>query len=134
MKKQLREWPDDLALTDDLALYAKEKGLDPLDQWEAFHDSALANGRRYADWRAAWRTWCRNAIKFAEQHGVRPGFRIQTRIGFTAPKRQPEAVLQALADNEAAARETAEISLEQRQANLRRLGDMVRKAHKDGKW
>jgi hypothetical protein len=31
----------------------------------AFLDHARANGRRYADWGAAWRNWKRNEAKFA---------------------------------------------------------------------
>lgn len=34
---------------------------------EKFRDYALANSKTYADWPAAWRTWCRNAVRWAAE-------------------------------------------------------------------
>lgn len=35
------------------------------DEFEAFSDFHAARGSRFCDWEAAWRTWVRNAVKFA---------------------------------------------------------------------
>lgn len=127
-KKSLCAWPDDLARTPLLDQFASTLGLDPESEWEAFQDSALANGRKYADWRAAFRTWCRNAAKWSKQPADRRAYELmhQPTIGFTVPKRQPEAVMQALRDNEEAARETETMTVEQRQAAIRKLGEIWR--------
>lgn len=126
-KTPLSEWPTDSALTPQLEAFAKDLGLDPESEWEAFHDSALANGRKYADWRAAFRTWCRNAAKWkAEKEPAWSQEVLRKRIGFTVPKPQPEAVMQALKDNEEAARETANLTVEERQAAIRKLGEIWR--------
>ena len=37
---------------------------------ERFTESALANGRMYADWQAAFRTWVRNAVENKWSSGV----------------------------------------------------------------
>jgi hypothetical protein len=37
---------------------------------ERFTESALANGRMYADWQAAFRTWVRNAVENNWSSGV----------------------------------------------------------------
>lgn len=34
---------------------------------EKFRDYALANSKTYADWSAAWRTWCRNAVRWSSE-------------------------------------------------------------------
>jgi hypothetical protein len=43
--------------------YATERAIDA-EEIEAFRDYHLAHGSLMADWDAAWRTWCRNAVKF----------------------------------------------------------------------
>lgn len=55
--------PEDFALTADLRDYAKARGLDPLETFEAFRDYWIADNTPKAtkrDWVAAWRTWCRS--------------------------------------------------------------------------
>lgn len=53
-------------------LYAAELGVAVRTEAEAFRDHWLAettSKATKADWGAAWRTWCRNSIKFAAQRG-----------------------------------------------------------------
>jgi hypothetical protein len=44
--------------------YAVELGRDPGSLFQAFTDHHTARGNTMADWYAAWRTWCRNDIRF----------------------------------------------------------------------
>jgi hypothetical protein len=68
----LVSWPDDFKLTDERREVARAFGLDPATEWNNFKDSALAHARKYADWNAAWRKWCRSAENFARrEHGTR---------------------------------------------------------------
>jgi len=60
-----RSWPDDFKLTEERREVARAFGLDPATEWNKFHDHALAHGSRYVNWDAAWRSWCRNAHRFA---------------------------------------------------------------------
>jgi len=62
-------WPDDFKLTEERRDVARAFGIDPATEWAKFKDSALAHGRRYANWDAAWRSWCRNAESFAGRGG-----------------------------------------------------------------
>ena len=39
------------------------------DEVENFVDHHLKKGSCFADWHAAWRTWCRNWVKFKERDG-----------------------------------------------------------------
>lgn len=36
-------------------------------EFHAFIDHHLANGSQFKDWLAAWRTWCRNSVKWAKE-------------------------------------------------------------------
>jgi len=52
--------------------YAQAKGWDGRrigEEADAFADRCSRDGATYADWHAAWRTWCRNADKFAGRQG-----------------------------------------------------------------
>ena len=52
--------PIDFALTDSDIRFATDKGFDEPRiklEYQRFCDHATANGRRQADWHAAWRTW-----------------------------------------------------------------------------
>jgi DNA-binding transcriptional MocR family regulator len=52
--------------------YAADKGVDARAETESFRDHWLADTTPKAvkaDWAAAWRTWCRNSVKFAAQRG-----------------------------------------------------------------
>ena len=130
-KSDLKPWPDDLELTPLLRMYAEERKLDAEQEWENFHDYHLAHGSKFADWAAAFRTWCRNAVKYAAE---RAGHRLwevgtggQVRpIGFTAPKAQPTVIEQ----HEQCAREDMAITPEQRVANLKMLREAGEKIGK----
>lgn len=54
--------PDE-QIPDDYLAYAKEKhpSIDAVKEFRKFVNSAYANGRKYSDWKAAWRTWTANA-------------------------------------------------------------------------
>ena len=54
--------PDE-QIPDEYLAYAKEKhpSIDALKEFRKFVNSAYANGRKYSDWKAAWRTWTANA-------------------------------------------------------------------------
>lgn len=43
---------------------SKEKGLDHQITFEKFVDFHVSKGNSFANWQSAYRTWCRNAIKF----------------------------------------------------------------------
>ncbi len=57
--------PEDWAPSEKLQAYALERGVDPTSELEAFRDYHHAKGSVMAEWEAAWRTWVRNAQKFA---------------------------------------------------------------------
>ena len=64
MKRELREWPEDFEFDENKKKYAKDHGMDPSkfdDFWVEFKDYCLANGKKYKDWDAAFRTRVRNA-------------------------------------------------------------------------
>lgn len=142
---KLRSWPEGFALDEPMRAHALRCGVDAESEFEAFKDYHEAQGSRFVSWPAAFRTWCRNAAKWkAEKSQMLGGsdphnncgydMRVAHAIGFTVPKRQPEAVIQALKDNEEAARETAQMSVEQRQVALRKLNEIRMGLKKDGKW
>lgn len=47
---------------------AEKLGLNADDELEAFKDHHAANGSTFVDWQAAFRTWTRNAAKFAKRN------------------------------------------------------------------
>jgi hypothetical protein len=61
-------WPDGFFLDDDLADHAAEKaGWDhgrAFEEFSRFENHHRAKGSIFADWRAAWRTWVSNGIRF----------------------------------------------------------------------
>ena len=70
--KKATSLPDGFALSDSLreAMSEKHSSLDLDDQFDAFVDFHTAKGSVFKDWDAAFRTWCRNAVKFAEPKTV----------------------------------------------------------------
>lgn len=52
---------------------AKDFGLDIFGEQAAFEDHHAAKGSTFKDWQAAFRTWLRNANKFGQRAGARPG-------------------------------------------------------------
>jgi hypothetical protein len=53
-------------------LFATEQGLDPDTLVEEFRDHHIAAGNLMASWSAAWRTWCRNEVKFSRRRAPAP--------------------------------------------------------------
>ena len=49
------------------AAFARDLELDPAQLVGPFVDHHLAKGSLMADWDAAWRTWCRNDVKYAQR-------------------------------------------------------------------
>ncbi len=70
--KKATSIPDRFALSDSLreAMVARHPSLELDDQLDAFVDFHTAKGSVFKDWDAAFRTWCRNAVKFAEPRTV----------------------------------------------------------------
>lgn len=46
--------------------------IQPNREWDQFRDHHLKQGSIFSDWPAAWRTWMRNAVKYAERDASRP--------------------------------------------------------------
>jgi hypothetical protein len=78
----------------DIAYCEKCGTLDWQREWEKFVNHHLAKGTLMADWNAAWRTWCRNAVDFAAKgngggnRGGRPGIVAGTRLFLAALDRR----------------------------------------------
>jgi hypothetical protein len=70
-KTRPRQFPEDFAVTAELRTWAVDGGVGDVDRETlAFADYHRAKGTVFRDWHAAWRTWMRNAVKFAgERHG-----------------------------------------------------------------
>ena len=70
--KKATSLPEGFALSDSLreAMSKKHPSLDLDDQFDAFIDFHTAKGSVFKSWDAAFRTWCRNAVKFAEPRTV----------------------------------------------------------------
>ena len=104
-KGTTRAWPD-LSLDDEWRGYAALHGVEAEVEFESFRDHHMAKGNKFADWFAAWRTWCRNSEKYKNEK--RPT------IGFTAPPRLSMQMQQAIRDNEEIAAEVASMTPQQR--------------------
>ena len=66
--------PASLDLTEEMAAYAKTKGVNhPADEFEKFKNWALSTGAEYIDWVAAWRTRCMNYKKFNKENRISGG-------------------------------------------------------------
>lgn len=57
--------PDDFVFNERGEAMAQGYGLNPHKELAAFRDYHIANGTVFRDWQAAFRTWLRNAVKFA---------------------------------------------------------------------
>lgn len=60
--------PDDWMPDEAGAEFAAARGV-PDAEIEVFRDYHLARGNLMASWPAAWRTWCRNAVRFGTATG-----------------------------------------------------------------
>lgn len=57
------EWPERFALTAKMYGYAKDRNVvDPVRTFEHFKNHHQANGKKFKDWEAAWRTWVLSPI------------------------------------------------------------------------
>ena len=66
--KRATRLPEDADLTDAHVQAAASIGLDRATasaEWPQFKDHHRSRGSTMVDWLAAWRTWCRNSLKFA---------------------------------------------------------------------
>jgi len=65
-KKPVRPFPEDFALDEELAAYCRAKlpAINPKVIFENFKNHHLAKGTQFADWRAAFRTWVGNEVKW----------------------------------------------------------------------
>lgn len=82
-KKLATGWPEGFDLDGDLHQYAEEQRIAFQDiprLWERFKNHHQAKGSTFKDWRAAWRTWVGNEIRFS-------GDRRQNGAGHSAPDR-----------------------------------------------
>lgn len=81
-KKRRSRLPEDWRLPKEWGEYALAKGIDEVSvRREAvqFADHHRSKGNLMVDWKAAWRTWVRNSIKFRDE---RYGGRVQPRPGY----------------------------------------------------
>lgn len=62
-------WEPGTPIPDDLLAWATANypTIDARQEFQSLINSALAHDRRYADWKAAFRTWIGNALKYASQ-------------------------------------------------------------------
>ncbi len=65
-RKRKSVMPDDWAPARTPATLELERGLNVKNELAQFKDRALRDGATYIDWNAAWRTWLRNARKWAK--------------------------------------------------------------------
>jgi hypothetical protein len=69
-RKRGSQAPDIFPITDAMTAWGREHCplvADPLAQTRQFLDHHRAKGSVFKDWQAAWRTWMRNAQRFAER-------------------------------------------------------------------
>lgn len=74
--------PDDFTPNETAEKLASDYGLSLADEQAAFEDHHAANGTTFKDWQAGFRTWLRNAHKFAQR---------QSAVGRPAPARRAPA-------------------------------------------
>jgi uncharacterized protein YdaU (DUF1376 family) len=63
--KRASQMPVDFDLSDEMRQFARDNGLDAQREFDAFRDYHRSKGSKFLDWKSAWRTWIRNAVKFA---------------------------------------------------------------------
>lgn len=74
-KKQATGCPESFPITPQMQAWAAKKvpGLDVVSETEQFLDHHRARESVWSDWTAAWRTWMRNAVKFANERQEKAG-------------------------------------------------------------
>lgn len=70
-KQAEAKWPAGFALDEEMRRFALALGIDPVPEFDAWRDDCAAHDRRYANWRAAWRGRCRNALRFSGRNAAR---------------------------------------------------------------
>ncbi len=78
--RRVHPLPSDWSPRSDERVKAVADGLDCDREAEAFRDHHAAKGSRMTDWDAAFRTWLRNAVKFASVRGPQRGGRSQLEL------------------------------------------------------
>jgi hypothetical protein len=66
-QKEQTGWPEGFKLTPSLIAYAGQKRFShdkAVEMFEKFQNNSLANGKTFADWNFAWRSWVDKEIKF----------------------------------------------------------------------
>jgi len=67
------QMPASFDLDDQMRQFARENGVtDPTREFAAFCDYHRSKGSTFKDWKAAWRTWARNASRFGGKGGKAP--------------------------------------------------------------
>ena len=74
--------PPEFDISDSLKEWASKNcpNLDLKEETEGFMDYHRAKGNSFADWDAAWRTWMKNAVKFARQRAGQGGSGLKSDI------------------------------------------------------
>ena len=88
--------PAQFDLTDEMRQFARQNGVaDPAAESAAFCDYHRSKGSTFKDWLAAWRTWVRNAKKFAGKGKSPPaGYLNETRDDLLAVLKQQTGEVQ----------------------------------------
>ena len=71
-RKPATHCPDAFDVTAAMSAWAIEQGLPAervMPETAQFIDKSKAQAKTFSDWQAAWRTWIRNAVKFAQERG-----------------------------------------------------------------
>lgn len=69
-EKRATQLPDDFCLDRNGIVFALDLGIQASDEFDKFRDYHKAKGSTMKDWNAAWRTWARNAAKFAKKPAI----------------------------------------------------------------
>jgi len=70
-RKRRCPFPEALRLTADLRRFAEAGGLDAGLEFGAFKDHYRATGTLFADWPAAFKSWCRKSFEFRAREARR---------------------------------------------------------------
>ena len=65
-------YPSDFSVSQELRSWCQTQYAKPEDHLEAFKDYHISHGSKFIDWDAAFRTWVRNAQRFANKNQTRP--------------------------------------------------------------
>lgn len=71
--KRATPFLDGFELDAEMIAFANEYGVKPVEEFARFRDHHKAKGSAFKDWKAAWRTWVRNAVEFRKtKHAPQP--------------------------------------------------------------